>query len=113
RRRPPPREGTGIPQDQAAAERFIDQAPGAISATDQGNLAAMAATVPGVSLIPDVNGGPPSFSVLGLSSDQNSVTLNGVQFSGGDIPRDAIANTRVSTSSYDVSRGGFSGGQLA
>ena len=73
----------------------------------------MAASVPGVSLISEASGGPPSFSVLGLSGDQNNVTLNGMQFSGGDIPRDAIAFTRVTSTSFDVSRGGFSGGQLA
>jgi len=113
RRAPPPREGIGTPQEQTSSERGVDNAPGAIAAADQGNLAAMAASVPGVSLIPDANGGPPGFSVLGLSPDQNSVTLNGMQFSGGDIPRDAIAFTRVAATSYDVSRGGFSGGQLA
>jgi hypothetical protein len=113
RRKPPPREGIGTPQEQTSSERGVDNAPGAIAAADQGNLAAMAASVPGVSFIPDANGGPPGFSVLGLSPDQNSVTLNGMQFSGGDIPRDAIAFTRVASTSFDVSRGGFSGGQLA
>jgi hypothetical protein len=113
RRRPPPREGIGTPQEQTSSERGVDNAPGAIAAADQGNLAAMAASVPGVSFIPDASGGPPGFSVLGLSPDQNSVTLNGMQFSGGDIPRDAIAFTRVASTSFDVSRGGFSGGQLA
>ncbi|HZI40870.1 MAG TPA: carboxypeptidase regulatory-like domain-containing protein [Gemmatimonadaceae bacterium] len=113
RRRPPPRENIGIPNEQSASERGTGGAPGAVSLSDQGNLAAMAASVPGVSLIPDANGGPPTFSVLGLSGDQNNVTLNGMQFSGGDIPRDAIAFTRVTSTSFDVSRGGFSGGQLA
>jgi hypothetical protein len=113
RRRPPPRDNTGIPQEQSASERGTGNAPGAIALADQGNLAAMAASVPGVSLISDGSGGPPSFSVLGLSGDQNNVTLNGMQFSGGDIPRDAIAFTRVTSTSFDVSRGGFSGGQLA
>ncbi|HEY8174936.1 MAG TPA: carboxypeptidase regulatory-like domain-containing protein [Gemmatimonadaceae bacterium] len=113
RRRPPPREGQGLPADQSASERGADQVPGAVAAADAGNLAAMAASVPGVSLIPDAGSGMPGFSVLGLPPDQNSVTLNGMQFSGGDIPRDAIAFTRVTTTTYDVSRGGFSGGQLA
>src|SRR5690348_14642554 len=34
-------------------------------------------------------------------------------FGGGDIPRDAMVATRVASTSYDVSRGGFSGGQLS
>ena len=113
RRRPPPRDNIGVPNEQSASERGTVNAPGAVALADQGNLAAMAASVPGVTLITDAAGGPPSFSVLGLSGDQNNVTLNGMQFSGGDIPRDAIAFTRVTTTSFDVSRGGFSGGQLA
>ena len=113
RRRPPPRDNLGIPNEQSASEQRTGGAAGAVALADQGNLAAMAASVPGVSLIPDANGGPPTFSVLGLSGDQNNVTLNGMQFSGGDIPRDAIAFTRVTSTSFDVSRGGFSGGQLA
>src|SRR5438045_2718289 len=113
RRRPPPRDNLGIPNEQSASEQRTGGAAGAVALADQGNLAAMAASVPGVSLIPDANGGPPTFSVLGLSGEQNNVTLNGMQFSGGDIPRDAIAFTRVTSTSFDVSRGGFSGGQLA
>ena len=31
----------------------------------------------------------------------------------GDIPRDALVMTRVASTSFDVSRGGFSGGQLS
>ena len=113
RRRPPPRDNIGIPNEQSASEQRTGNAAGAVALADQGNLAAMAASVPGVSLITDANGGPPAFSVLGLSGDQNNVTLNGMQFSGGDIPRDAIAFSRVTSTSFDVSRGGFSGGQLA
>src|SRR5205814_6866866 len=74
-----------------------------------GDLAAMAATLPGVTLIPSVDGGPSGFSVLGLSADQNNITLNGLSFGGSDLPRDATQQTRVSTSTYDPSRGGFSG----
>lgn len=112
-RAPPPRDANGHPLDQAASERAADLIAGAVAAADKGNLAAMAGAVPGVRLITDAAGGPPGFSVLGLSPDQNSVTLNGIQFSGADIPRDAIALTRVTTTSFDVARGGFSGGQLA
>jgi hypothetical protein len=78
-----------------------------------GDLAAMAATLPGVTLIPDANGGPSGISVLGLSSDQNNITLNGLNFGGSDLPRDATTQTRVTTSSFDPSRGGFSGAQIA
>src|SRR3954466_192895 len=41
-----------------------------------GDLAAMAASLPGVTLIPGLDGNSDGFSVLGLGADQNSVTLN-------------------------------------
>src|SRR5262245_32806892 len=88
RRQRPPR-AEGIPE-RVGSDRGVDGFPGAIAVGDQGNLAAMAASVPGVSLVPDAGGGIPGFSVLGLSTDQNRVTLNGMSFGGGDIPRDAF-----------------------
>ena len=110
RQRPPRAEGA---PERVGSDRAVDGFPSAIAVGDQGNLAAMAASVPGVTLVPDGGGGIPGFSVLGLSADQNRVTLNGMSFSGGDIPRDALVITRVASTSYDVSRGGFSGGQLS
>ena len=101
-----------VVQDFTSAQTFTGGFRGSIASADQGSLAAMAASVPGVILTPDAGGGVPGFSVLGLSSSQNSVTLNGVAFGGGDIPRDGFVSTRVAATSYDVSRGGFSGGQL-
>ncbi|MFI5227699.1 MAG: carboxypeptidase regulatory-like domain-containing protein [Gemmatimonadales bacterium] len=78
-----------------------------------GDLSAMAATLPGVTLIPGADGAANGISVLGLGADQNNITLNGLNFSGTDLPRDATTQTRVTTSSFDPSRGGFSGAQIA
>jgi len=78
----------------------------------QGNIAALAASLPGVTLIPGLDGTADGFSVLGLGADQNSVMLNGVQYDGQGLPRDANISSSLSTSPYDPSRGGFSGGQL-
>ena len=100
-------------QDRAGADRATDNFRSAIATGDQGNLAAMAASVPGVLLVPDAGGGPAAFSVLGLSTDQNRVTLNGLSFSAADIPRDAIVTTRANAATFDVARGGFSGAQLS
>jgi hypothetical protein len=97
--------------DIGGSERYVNNSN--IPADMVGDLAAMAASIPGVTLIPSADGGPNGFSVLGLGVDQNSTTLNGLSFSGGDIPRDGFAMTRLSTTAYDVSRGGFSGGQLS
>ncbi|HEV8446377.1 MAG TPA: TonB-dependent receptor [Gemmatimonadaceae bacterium] len=75
----------------------------------QGDLAAMAASLPGVTLIPGLDGQADGFSVLGLGADQNTTTMNGMSFNSGNLPRDAQVQSSLSTSTLDVSRGGFSG----
>jgi hypothetical protein len=85
---------------------------GAVSPDQAGNLAAMAAALPGVQLIPGADGNPDQFSVFGLSGDQNNFTLNGFGFGGTDVPRDAATRAALTTSPWDVSRGGFSGAQF-
>jgi hypothetical protein len=77
-----------------------------------GDLAAMAASLPGVQSVPGQDGGADGYSVLGLGADQNNTTLNGMQFGGSSLPRDAMVSSSLVTSPYDVSRGGFSGGQM-
>ena len=84
----------------------------ALPAADLGDLAAMAATLPGVSLVPGQDGDPNGFSVLGLGADQNNMTLNGMSFGGSSLPRDAAITSSLVTAPYDVSRGGFSGAQF-
>ncbi|MFL5580899.1 MAG: carboxypeptidase regulatory-like domain-containing protein [Gemmatimonadaceae bacterium] len=84
-----------------------------LPAADLGDLAAMAATLPGVQLVPGENGDPNGFSVLGLGADQNQTTLNGLSFGGANLPRDAAVSSSLTTSPYDVSRGGFSGAQFS
>jgi hypothetical protein len=84
----------------------------AVAANQQGDLNAIAATIPGVTPVTGADGDPAGFSVLGLSSDQNSTTLNGNPFGSSNIPRDANVTTSVVTTPYDVSRGGFSGAQF-
>ena len=58
--------------------------------------AAMAASLPGVLLVPGLDGGPDGFSVLGLGADQNSVTLNGMQVGANGLPRDAAISSSLS-----------------
>ena len=84
----------------------------AVPADQQGDLNAIAATIPGVTPILGAEGDPAGFSVLGLSADQNSMTLNGANLGSSTLPRDAQVSTSLVTAPYDVSRGGFSGGQL-
>lgn len=84
-----------------------------ITPSDAGNLAAMAATIPGVTLTPGADGGPPGFSVLGLGASQNAVSLNGLGFGGAQVPAAGFTMTRLQTASADPSVGGFSGGLLS
>jgi hypothetical protein len=85
----------------------------AVPANLMGDLAAMAASLPGVQSVPGADGNPDGYSVLGLGADQNNTTLNGMQFGGSNLPRDAAVSSSVITSPYDVSRGGFSGAQMS
>ena len=84
-----------------------------VPANLMGDLAAMAATLPGVQTVPGEDGDPNGFSVLGLGADQNNTTLNGMNFGGSDLPRDASVSSSLVTTPYDVSRGGFSGAQFS
>ncbi len=96
--------------DVSGTERRLDA--GTITPDIQGNLAAMAASLPGVALIPGADGNPDGFSVLGLGADANSTTLNGMDFGGSGLPRDANISSSLTTSPFDPSRGGFSGGNF-
>lgn len=96
--------------DISGSERPVDNS--GVPADQQGDIAAMAASLPGVTLVPGQDGDPSGFSVLGLSPDQNNTTLNGLNFGGSNLPRDANVSTSLVMTPYDVSRGGFSGAQF-
>jgi hypothetical protein len=97
-------------RDVSGTERPVDAS--LVSPEQAGDLAAMGATLPGVTYIPGSNGDPSGFSVLGLSTDQNLTTLNGLASGAADLPRDAGVSVSMATSPYDVAQGGFSGGAL-
>lgn len=112
RSNPPLRPGAE-PDVGGSGETVGSAGAAALSPAEAGDLSALAATLPGVTLVPGADGAPAGFSVLGLGADQNRVTLNGMEFDASAIPRGASAVTRVSTSTFDVSRGGFSGAELS
>lgn len=93
--------------DIGAAEQQPEGLFAAVAPDQQGNLAAIANTLPGASSHAD------GLSVFGLGGNQSNTTLNGMAFGGASLPRDAGTQVRVSTSTYDPARGGFSGGQTA
>ena len=55
----------------------------------------MAASLPGVTLVPGADGDPSGFSVHGLGTDQNNTTLNGQTFGGANLPRDAAVSSSL------------------
>ena len=81
-----------------------------IDATD---LASLAGLVPGVLAIASTDTTATAFSVAGLGADANAVTLDGLLFGSASVPQEGLRQTRVITSTYDVSRGSFSGGLVA
>jgi hypothetical protein len=97
-------------RDVGGTERSVN--PNLVPPDQAGDLAAMASTVPGVTYIPGTSGDPSGFSALGLSTDQNLTTLNGLASGAADLPRDAGVSVSVATSPYDVAQGGFSGGAV-
>ncbi|MFI5229671.1 MAG: carboxypeptidase-like regulatory domain-containing protein, partial [Gemmatimonadales bacterium] len=102
-----PQRGPDFGAEVGSSERFSDGVNGALSPDVAGDLASLAATVPGIST---VTGG---ISALGLGPGANNTTLNGMAFPGADVPRDANVRTRVTLSTYDPARGWFSGAQTA
>ena len=93
-----------LERDASGSDRNV---AGVLSPAEQGNLSAMASSVPGIRT---VGGG---FSVLGLPPDQNRINLDGTAVPLRSIPRGAAVFSRVTTSAFDPSTGGFSGGQLS
>lgn len=90
-----------------SAERAVEEMIGLVSPEQAGDLAALAATTPQVLA---AGGG---VSAFGLPAGQSSVVLGGLQFTGGELPRDVRTLTRVVTSVYDPARGWFGGAQTA
>ena len=80
---------------------------------DKGDLSSVATLAPGVIGSAATDSTPASFSVAGQPTSQNQITLDGLSFGSGTVPQEAVRSTRVITSTYDVSRGQFTGGQVA
>ena len=80
---------------------------------DKGDLASVASLAPGVVATAGTDSTASTFSVGGQPTNQNQITLDGLSFGSGSVPSEAVRSTRVITSTYDVSRGQFTGGQVA
>jgi hypothetical protein len=105
-RRATTERAVGGAREATASEQMSEANNGALSIDQLGDLNAIAATVPGATAS---TGG---YSVLGLGSAQNTATINGLSFNSASLPRDMRTSTRVTTSTYDPSRGWFSGSNV-
>ncbi len=105
--RSPPRSDGSIETETGASQTLVGGVAAGLSPNQQGNVADIAAAVPGV--VGMGNG----VSTLGVASSQNSTTLNGLAYAGATFPRELRPRTRVTTASYDPARGGYGGLQTA
>ena len=115
-RRPQQQGPGGGPPSPGGSERVVDGGQAARLPVDASDPTAIASLAPGVVLTSadtSGGGGAANFSVAGQSAASNNVTLDGLSFSAGSVPQDAIRGTRVVTNTYDVARGQFSGGQVS
>ena len=96
--------GTGIQLSPSQLEKLP---------VDASDLATLATLAPGVVGISATDTTATAFSVAGQRQSLNSTTVDGATFAGSTVPQDAVRGTRVITNTYDVSRGQFTGGQIA
>ena len=107
-----PRAGQDLPTPGSVERAFTPEqvARLPIDASDLLNLALLS---PQVVAIGASDTSAAGFSVGGLRPEANAVTLDGLSFGSTEIPSEATRSTRVITSTYDITRGQFSGGQIA
>ncbi|MEO7082970.1 MAG: carboxypeptidase-like regulatory domain-containing protein [Gemmatimonadaceae bacterium] len=104
------RASTGA--DVSGGDKPLTSNSAAVPPDQAGNLAAMAATVPGIQRIPGMDGQADMFSAFGLGGDQNNTTFNGLGSGVSSLPPDAQVRVTFSQFPADPARGGFSGAQI-
>ncbi|HEX3868606.1 MAG TPA: carboxypeptidase-like regulatory domain-containing protein [Gemmatimonadaceae bacterium] len=92
--------------ETGASEKWIDGVNGQLPPTLAGDFASMLSTLPNITMTP---GGP---SLLGSGPTSMLTTLNGMATGAVSVPRAAKTETRFTGATYDVTRGGFTGGNL-
>ncbi|TVP46661.1 MAG: TonB-dependent receptor [Gemmatimonadales bacterium] len=106
-----PGQGQAGEQTTELSQELLNRLP--LPDMDPATLALMAAGVTSTGL--DSLSGRMGFSVGGMSDLLNEVTLDGIMLGGGDlgVPEEGVRRTQVTTSTFDVSQGGFAGGLVA
>ena len=93
-------------RETGSNEKWADGVAGQLPPSMAGDLNALAATMPGITV------GPGGLSMLGAGSESNLVTLNGMALAASSLPRAARVNTRVTGATFDPTRGGFAGANI-
>ncbi|HEX8453939.1 MAG TPA: TonB-dependent receptor [Longimicrobium sp.] len=121
-------EAVALPEVVARAARRVptppaqERAPGENATTnlafsnelfpiEAGDLLASAALAPGV--LPSGGESGRGVSIGGQPASQNRTTLDGAGYGSSSVPAEAVAASGVITHPYDVSRGQFTGGEIA
>ncbi len=109
--RRPPTDGRSGDQSTDLSLDMLSRLP--LPDMDPATLALLAAGVVGTGL--DSLSGRMGFSVAGMSDLLNQITLDGMILAEGGIqvPELGLRMTQITTSTFDVSRGGFAGGQVS
>ncbi len=102
-----------VGSDVSGGDKSLDANSVGMPPDQAGNLAAMAASVPGMQRIPGVDGFADMFSAFGLGGDQNNVKVNGLGSGVSTLPPDAQVRVTFSEFPADVACGGFSGAQIS
>ena len=97
---------TAMQPEPGSSESWSQGVEGQLPPTVAGDLAAIAGTLPNVTVTPN---GP---SILGSGPASTLTTLNGMALGASSIPRAAAVETRVTGTTYDATRGGFSGANV-
>lgn len=110
-RRPQPSPARAGEQTTELSQDMLNRLP--LPDLDPNTVALLAAGVVATEL--DSISGRTGFSVAGMSDLLNQVVLDGMVLgeSGLQIPQEGIRRTGVTTSTFDVSRGGFAGGRVS
>ncbi|HEY0305761.1 MAG TPA: carboxypeptidase-like regulatory domain-containing protein, partial [Longimicrobiales bacterium] len=110
-RRPAPSPARAGEQTTELSQDMLNRLP--LPDLDPNTVALLAAGVVATEL--DSISGRTGFSVAGMSDLLNQVVLDGMVLgeSGLQVPQEGIRRTGVTTSTFDVSRGGFAGGRVS
>lgn len=121
-RTPPPGRGEAGGQERNLSSELINRLP--LEDNDPARVAQLSPGVVGTTSA-DSSEQRQSFSVAGQRQSLNQITVDGTsfgsalsggQFGGGSplgLPQEGLRGTQVITSSYDVARGQFTGGQVS